>query len=46
MTSTVNMRDAVLGAYNGPGWAAKVKRMTEAQVIAIYKRLQEQGKVS
>lgn len=38
-------REAVKGAYRGPGWAAKVNRMDDAQVIAVYLRLKSQNKI-
>lgn len=44
MTVT-NIREAVKGAYKSTAWAQKVNRMNDAQVIAIFKRLQEQNKV-
>lgn len=45
MTSVLNIREAVTAAYSSPAWTAKVKRMSDAQVIAIYKRLQQQNKI-
>lgn len=35
-------RAYVTGLYPGPGWEAKVRKMPDAQVIAIY--LREQAK--
>lgn len=41
--SDIEMQRAfVTDLYSGPKWAAKVKKMPDAQVIAIY--LREQGK--
>ena len=31
-------RDFVVGLYSGPRWREKVRKMTDAQVIAIYMR--------
>lgn len=38
MSDMIQKRDYVNGLYSGPGWKAKVRRMTDAQVIAIYLR--------
>lgn len=43
MTSVINIREAVIAAYRSPAWTAKVKRMPDAQVIAIFNRLKEQN---
>jgi hypothetical protein len=45
MPTTVDIREALKGAYKSREWALKVNRMSDAQAIAIYKRLQEQKKV-
>jgi hypothetical protein len=36
-------RDAVKEAYRSKAWAAKVDKMSEDQVVAIYMRLKAQG---
>ena len=36
------MRGRILDQYPSPGWKMKVKKMSDAQVIAIYKRLNSQ----
>ena len=33
------MRARILDQYPGPGWKMKVKKMSDAQVIAVYKRI-------
>lgn len=38
-------RELLKGVYKNPTWAKKVDRMSDDQVIAIYKRLKEQGKL-
>lgn len=38
-------REALMKVYTGPAWIQKVKKMTEAQVTAIYLRLKSQGKL-
>jgi hypothetical protein len=38
------MRDALSRLY-GPVWNAKVKKMTDNQVIAIYKKFKLEGKI-
>ncbi|MDB5716126.1 MAG: hypothetical protein JWO15_3523 [Sphingomonadales bacterium] len=38
-------RAAVAQAYSSESWAYKVKHMSDAQVIAVYKRLKQQGKI-
>lgn len=40
-----NERELLKAAYPGKGWKEKVDRMTDEQVIAIYKRLHAQRKV-
>lgn len=42
VTDMDRKRSFVSDLYDGPGWKAKVKRMPDAQVIAIY--LHEQDK--
>lgn len=39
------MRAALKTVYTGRRWAAKVDRMSDAQVIAIYHNLQQQNKL-
>lgn len=43
--TTMNKREALKGAYPGPKWQAKVAKMSESQVTAIYLNLKQQGKV-
>lgn len=39
-------RQLVKDAYNGsPKWAAKVDKMTDEQVIAVYFRLKQQNQI-
>lgn len=38
-------RQAVAKAYSGPRWAAKVKKMSDQQVFAIYQSLKAQKKI-
>lgn len=38
-------RAALAKAFPGEKWAAKVKKMSESQVVATYLRLKSQGKV-
>lgn len=38
-------RDAVIRAYSSPKWEAKVNKMNDDQVFAIYARLKAQGKI-
>lgn len=38
-------RVAVSQAYSGDKWAAKVKKMSDTQIVAIFKRLREQGRI-
>lgn len=38
-------REAVKGAYFGPGWKKKVDKMSDEQVIAVYLRLKNQQKI-
>ena len=42
--TVVNMRDHVKKEYVGDSWRKKVDQMTDAQVIAVYFRLQREGK--
>lgn len=39
------MRSAIVKAYPGKKWADKVKKMSDNQVIAIYNRLLQSGKL-
>ena len=39
------MRLAVAEAYPGPGWKFRVSKMSDNQVLAVYRRLQETKKV-
>jgi hypothetical protein len=38
-------REQLKGVYKNKTWAKKVDEMSDAQVIAIYKRLKAQGKL-
>jgi len=46
MSDTEHKREILKGVYPSPKWTAKVNKMSEGQVIAVYLRLKEQGKVS
>ena len=39
------MRDWVKSAYPGAGWKAKVDKMTDEQIVAVYYSLVKQGKI-
>lgn len=39
------MRGEISLAYSGPAWQARVKRMSESQVCAVYHRLSTTGKL-
>lgn len=43
--NTEQKREALKGAYRNAAWRAKVNRMSDAQVIAVYLRLKQQAKV-
>jgi hypothetical protein len=43
--STQQIRALVAGAYDGQRWKEKVKKMSDNQVVAVYKSLQKQGRV-
>lgn len=43
--SGISKREQVKKAYPGDGWAARVNKMTENQVVAIFLRLKREGKV-
>lgn len=43
--TTEQMRQVILGAYPGPKWADKVKKMSEGQVFAVYNRLRNANKI-
>lgn len=38
-------RQALLKVYKNPRWVDKVKKMKDAQVVAIYLRLKAQNKI-
>ena len=42
---TYQMRDWVKSAYSGPNWKAKVDKMEDNQIIALYRSLIKQGKI-
>ncbi len=39
------MRGEISLAYSGPAWAARVNRMSDNQVLAVYHRLNTTGKL-
>ena len=39
------MRGEISLAYSGPAWAARVNRMSDNQVLAVYRRLSTTGKL-
>jgi hypothetical protein len=39
-------RAAVSAAYFGERWATKVKNMPDEQIVAVYMRLKQQGRIS
>lgn len=43
--STLIEREALKGVYKNRKWALKVAKMSDAQVIAIFKRLKLQKKI-
>lgn len=46
MTTDPQKRQAVLAAYPlSQSWKYKVRKMSDAQVTAVYLRLKEQGKI-
>jgi len=46
MSDPVKERTAIASAYpNSARWQEKVKKMSDAQVIAVYKRLLAEGKL-
>jgi hypothetical protein len=42
---TLTMRAALKTVYKGRRWIAKVNKMSDEQVVAIYTRLQRQHKL-
>lgn len=38
------MREEIAKAYAGPKWQARVKAMSDRQVIAIYRSMQSEGR--
>lgn len=43
--NTEAMRQALLKAYPGKNWEAKVKKMPDAQVFTVYTRLKNARKI-
>ena len=41
-----DMRQAVIAAYSGPSWRLKVQVMPDRQVIAIFRSMVEEGRLS
>ena len=39
------MRSALAEVYSGDSWKEKVKKMTDEQVLAVYKRLERAGQL-
>lgn len=44
-TQTATMRSALKTVYKGRLWIRKVNKMSDEQVVAIYRRLQQQNKL-
>jgi len=44
-TPTLTMRAALKTVYKSRRWVAKVNKMSDEQVVAIYRRLQLQNKL-
>lgn len=45
MNDIERKRQALFAAYSGDSWKNKVKAMTDAQVIAVFLRLQRSGRI-
>ena len=43
--STSDMRGHIIAAYSGEAWKRKVLRMSDSEVLAIYRSLQKRKKV-
>lgn len=43
--SVEQMREALRKSYPGPAWSAKVDKMSDHQVLAVYNRLLNQNKL-
>lgn len=43
--SVEQMRESILKAYSTDSWKAKVKKMEESQVIAIYYKFLREGRI-
>lgn len=39
------MRNEVFRAYSGESWQTRTMKMSDAQILAIYTRLKEAGKI-
>lgn len=46
MDDVSKKREALKSVYPSKRWATKVNNMPESQVIAVYLRLKQQGKVN
>jgi hypothetical protein len=47
VSDTNSKRQAILALYpGGVGWKAKVNKMSDQQIVAMYLRLKGQGKVA
>ena len=42
---SMDKREAVKSVYPSPNWARKVNNMSESQVVAVFMRLQRDGKI-
>jgi len=43
--TVIQMKERVKAAYTGPSWKAKVQKMKDDQVIALYHNLIRLGKI-
>lgn len=43
--TTDQMRCAIVEAYPGPRWKERVKGMSDERVIAMYKRMEREGRL-
>lgn len=43
--SVEQMRSLVIRAYPGPRWETKVRNMSDNQIVAMYYRLVQSGKI-
>lgn len=45
MATTEQQKTALIDVYSGDAWKMKVRKMSSAQITAIYLRLKGQGKI-